>query len=176
MGMGKTRLAVAVAMSCWDMYQPIILLPQYLKNNFKKTIVEFTKLLSKNKSDKDFEDKAIAKFQFVSMDAYNSSAQMENIGEKDIPFKSIHKHGGNGHSKKTDAYGNVRDNGRDNGRDNDRKGGRVNGRDNGRVNDRKGGSNFFQNGFAKNYICSNTSFWKSSWINFKVIYCCIRII
>ena len=118
MGMGKTRLAVAVAMSCWDMYQPIILLPQYLKNNFKKTIAEFTQLLSNNKADKDFEDKAIAKFQFVSMDAYNSSTQMENIGEKDIPFKAkMHKSGrsskdsnGGGRSSGSNFFQNGLDN------------------------------------------------------------------
>lgn len=89
MGMGKTRLAVSVAMSCWNIYQPVVLLPQGLKKNFKKTIEGLIKLIS-NKvqiSQEDIKD-AINKFQFVSMDAYNSSTQMENIkkSENDIPF------------------------------------------------------------------------------------------
>jgi hypothetical protein len=82
MGMGKTRLAVAVAMSCWDMYQPVILLPQNLKKNFKNTVKQFSKLLANGKSDSEIEKKALDKFQFVSMDAYNSSTQMENIGNQ----------------------------------------------------------------------------------------------
>jgi len=144
MGMGKTRLAVAVAMSCWDMYQPIILLPQYLKNNFKKTIAEFTQLLSNNKADKDFEDKAISKFQFVSMDAYNSSTQMENIGEKDIPFKAkMHK---SSRSKRTDAYGNgdSRSKRTDAYGNGDSRSKRTDAYGNG--DSRSGGGNFFQNG------------------------------
>jgi len=93
MGMGKTRLAVAVAMSCWNTYQPVILLPQGLKKNFKKTIEELTKLLNgTGNAAQSLINEAINKFQFVSMDAYNSSTQMENIGNSK-KLKSLKKGG-----------------------------------------------------------------------------------
>jgi len=94
MGMGKTRLAVSVAMSCWNIYQPVVLLPQGLKKNFKKTIEDLLKLINNNAqiSQQDIKN-AINKFQFVSMDAYNSSTQMENIkkSENDIPLDTAFK-------------------------------------------------------------------------------------
>jgi hypothetical protein len=105
MGVGKTRLAVSIAVSCWDEYQPVVLLPQGLKKNFKENIKNVTKILNKATKKKDdtsvantasidaaIVDAAIAKFYFVSMDAYNSSKQMENVGiNKNIEKKLKNK-------------------------------------------------------------------------------------
>ena len=109
MGMGKTRLAVSVAMSCWNIYQPVVLLPQGLKKNFKKTIEGLLKLINGKAqiSQQDIKD-AINKFQFVSMDAYNSSTQMENIkkSEDDIPFDiTLKAHKKNKKNKHKIKYG-----------------------------------------------------------------------
>ena len=98
MGMGKTRLAVAVAMACWNTHSPVVLLPQSLKKNLKKTIEEVVEIMEKRSSIEPFEDKkkieedlksakenAVKRFNVISMDAYNSAHQMLNIG---IPSKA----------------------------------------------------------------------------------------
>ena len=80
MGMGKTRLAVSVVMSIWDIHQPIILLPQGLKKNFKKTIKEVVDLLnSMTNSNALSYDEALIRFKFISMDAYNSATQLSSV-------------------------------------------------------------------------------------------------
>lgn len=68
MGMGKTRTAVAVAMSS-DM-PVIIILPKSLQSNFEETlksVIERTNIHIKNK------------LNYISMDAYNAATQLDRI-------------------------------------------------------------------------------------------------
>ena len=91
MGMGKTRLAVAVTMSMWDTHQPVIILPHGLKKNFKKTIAEVIKLLYSSSNEESLSkmiEEAFDKFHFISMDAYNSSAQLSKVQSKEKSKKS----------------------------------------------------------------------------------------
>lgn len=78
MGMGKTRLAVGIAMSLWDVRPVVVMLSRSLQANFKKTVHDVLDLL--NESSKKIE--ADKKFTFVSMDAYNSADQMARAGSK----------------------------------------------------------------------------------------------
>jgi hypothetical protein len=78
MGMGKTRLAVGIAMSLWDVRPVVVMLSRSLQANFKKTVHDVLDLL--NESSKKIE--ADKKFTFVSMDAYNSADQMARAGAK----------------------------------------------------------------------------------------------
>ena len=79
MGMGKTRLAVAIAIALCDVLPVVVMLPRSLQDNFKETTIAVIKLLNPRASPekiaqlcKDIE----TKFTFVSMDAYNSAEQM----------------------------------------------------------------------------------------------------
>ncbi|MFA6165807.1 MAG: hypothetical protein WC700_04265 [Gemmatimonadaceae bacterium] len=84
MGMGKTRLAVAVAMSLWDARPPVIMLARSLRDNFRRTVEEVVRLTAP--ADLTAEELArlqagaVARFTFVSMDAYNSAEQMARVG------------------------------------------------------------------------------------------------
>jgi hypothetical protein len=46
MGMGKTRLAVAVAMALWDVRPVVVMLPRSLRANFRETVSEVVGLLN----------------------------------------------------------------------------------------------------------------------------------
>jgi len=75
MGLGKTRLAVAIALSLWDKRQPIVISPRSLKENFENTIKYVLSILYPDWSD-DQKKESINKFSFVSADAYNSAEQL----------------------------------------------------------------------------------------------------
>ena len=84
MGMGKTRLAVAVAMALWDVRPVVVLLARSLQANFRETVAGVVGLLAGD--DVSEEERraavaaAVARFTFVSMDAYNSADQMSRAG------------------------------------------------------------------------------------------------
>ena len=82
MGMGKTRLAVSIAMSMWDIRPVVIMLPKSLQKNFSSTVNSVIDLLNSDLSEERrnfLKKEAEYKFSFVSMDAYNSASQMSNI-------------------------------------------------------------------------------------------------
>ena len=63
--MGKTYLAISVALSVIDNYKPLILLPKSLQLNFKIPIGKIIELLNKDKSEEELElikKKTIDKF------------------------------------------------------------------------------------------------------------------
>ena len=83
MGMGKTRLAVAVAMALWDVRPVVVMLPRSLRANFRETVSGVVGLLNAGASPMEIARRAAeaaAKFTFVSMDAYNSADQMARVG------------------------------------------------------------------------------------------------
>ena len=100
MGMGKTRLGAAVAMSLWEKRQVIIMLPKSLQNNFKQTVYDVIDMIYPDEIEAGHQ-KTIAdrKMTFVSMDAYNSSEQLaksrnsNGIHSNDIHSSGIHSSG-----------------------------------------------------------------------------------
>ena len=83
MGMGKTRLSVAVVMALWDERQPVVMLARSLRKNFLKTVDQVIDLTNEGATrEKILGLKAAAakRFSFVSMDAYNSANQMAMAG------------------------------------------------------------------------------------------------
>lgn len=78
MGMGKTRLAVAIALSLWDTFEPLILLPKSLQANFEKTLMTVLRILNHRKSPEELsriQKNALMRFKFLSTNA-------NNIGDK----------------------------------------------------------------------------------------------
>ena len=78
MGLGKTRLAVSIAQALGSKNrQPIILAPNSLKSNFKKT----QKVMEKFKRKPKEGEKPLPKieYEFPSLDAPNSAKQIESI-------------------------------------------------------------------------------------------------
>ena len=94
MGLGKTRLAVAVAVALWDVRSVVVMLPRSLRSNFEKTVREVL-LATEKPSDPDILDAkvktALERFTFVSMDAYNSADQMARAGTSQKVTKRIPK-------------------------------------------------------------------------------------
>jgi hypothetical protein len=80
MGMGKTRLAVAVAMAMWDVRQPVVLLARGLQKNFRETVAGVVRALDPAATPEAVAA-AVARFAFVSMDAYNAADQMARAGK-----------------------------------------------------------------------------------------------
>jgi len=83
MGMGKTRLAVAVAMAVWDIRQPVVLLARGLQPNFIGTVEQVVAVLNPDATPDELaalQRAAVARFAFVSMDAYNAADQMSRVG------------------------------------------------------------------------------------------------
>jgi RimJ/RimL family protein N-acetyltransferase len=83
MGMGKTRLAVAVAMALWDVRPVVVMLARSLQANFRETVLEVIGILNAGAPPEEIarlRAEAAAKFIFVSMDAYNSADQMARAG------------------------------------------------------------------------------------------------
>ena len=79
MGMGKTRLAVAIAMSIWDIHQPLVILPKSIQRNFVGEVEKVIKLLFPDANPEIIKKKqidAINRFKFVAMDAYNMAKQI----------------------------------------------------------------------------------------------------
>lgn len=79
MGMGKTFLAVATAMSLWDVRAPLVIVAKALQKNFIHTIEEFVRMINPELSGDALEAKqaaAVRRFKFVSIDAYNMASQV----------------------------------------------------------------------------------------------------
>lgn len=87
MGVGKTFLAISTAMAMWETIAPIIIVSKSLQKNFKRSIEEYIEMVQ---NDPDFEkitpQKAISKFRFVSLDAYNMAEQVakQTTGTKEL--------------------------------------------------------------------------------------------
>ena len=69
-GTGKTIVAVSILLALIDLRQPIVLLAKGLQDNFLENI---DKLID----DKNLSSKIKARINFVSLDAFNSAAQMK---------------------------------------------------------------------------------------------------
>jgi hypothetical protein len=77
MGMGKTRAAVAAALSMADNRPVIIMLPKSLQSNMTNTIEQVCNMLG----DKRFTaEDLLNRFSFVSLDAYNLAKQLSAAG------------------------------------------------------------------------------------------------
>lgn len=87
MGMGKTRLAVAVAMSLWDTRAPVIMLPRSLQKNFINEVNAALVALNPSAPPETIarlQEAARVRFQFISMDAYNMADQVTRIGQPKV--------------------------------------------------------------------------------------------
>ena len=69
-GTGKTILAVSVMIALLDIMQPVILVAKSLQQNFLDNIDKIVE-------NRNLADKIKARISFVSIDAYNSGAQMK---------------------------------------------------------------------------------------------------
>lgn len=79
MGIGKTRLAIAVAMALWGVRVPIVLAPKSLHKNFQSSVEEVVALLNPEASPeelKGLQADAARRFKYVTMDAYNMADQL----------------------------------------------------------------------------------------------------
>lgn len=86
MGMGKTRLGVAVAMAVHarDGRNSVIVLPKSLQKNFTHEINAAVAALHPEAGGEELQkmqEIARSRFQFVSMDAYNMADQVTRIGQ-----------------------------------------------------------------------------------------------
>ncbi len=89
MGLGKSILAIAVAMDLIKERQPIILLTKSLQDNMKKSVHKYVKLRKAGEptyflgllSDTDLDDWIKHNFSFVSMNASNMLKQMSRAAE-----------------------------------------------------------------------------------------------
>lgn len=89
MGMGKTILAIAIAMEMFEDRQPIILLTKSLQENFRNSIIKYVRLRTKHDkyyklgtlSDDELLDWIKTKYSFVSMNASNMIQQMVKATE-----------------------------------------------------------------------------------------------
>lgn len=92
MGMGKSILAIAIAIDLIRERQPIILLTKSLQENMRSSIVKYVKLRATvdptfflcMMSDTDLSAWINANFQFVSMNASNMLKQMNNASEGSV--------------------------------------------------------------------------------------------
>ena len=82
-GIGKTRAAVGIAMALWDKRPVVAMLPRGLRQNFRDTVVQVVKALHPGAEGPELAAliaEAESHFAYVSMDAYNSAAQMARAG------------------------------------------------------------------------------------------------
>ena len=82
MGMGKTFLAAAVAMALWDVRKPVILAAKSLQGNFRSTVERLVALMDPGLAGGALaaaQAAALARFQFVSLDAHNMAAQVARL-------------------------------------------------------------------------------------------------
>lgn len=82
MGMGKTYLAVATAISLWDVRLPLVIVAKSLQKNFINTIRKYIKIMNPDDDEDELNDKqtkAVRKFKFVSIDAYNMATTVAKI-------------------------------------------------------------------------------------------------
>jgi len=80
MGMGKTILAILVAISLYDVYEPVVILPKSLEKNFVGSIRKLVRLMRgadyPAEQMKQEQDEIITRFTFIAMDAYNMANQI----------------------------------------------------------------------------------------------------
>lgn len=96
MGMGKSILAVAIAMSLRNDYEPIVLLTKSLEANFRDSIVKFLKMAEKegeytqlgNMPEADIRAWIERNFSFVSMNASNMITQITRATEASADVKT----------------------------------------------------------------------------------------
>ena len=69
-GTGKTVVAVSILLALLDVRQPVILVAKSLQNNFLETIDKLV-------SERELAEKLKSRITFVSLDAFNASAQMK---------------------------------------------------------------------------------------------------
>ena len=84
MGMGKTRLAAAVAMAAWDTRPVVVMLARGLQANLRATVAAVVGLLHPRAGADELARRraaADARLTFVSMDAYNTADQLRDAGE-----------------------------------------------------------------------------------------------
>ena len=85
MGMGKTRLAVAVAMALWDLRPVVVMLARSLHKNFRETVASVITMLNPAATP-DALAALLAEgdshLTFISMDAYNAADQIARAGTK----------------------------------------------------------------------------------------------
>ena len=86
MGLGKTRLAVAVALALRDVRPAVVMLPRSLRANFEQTIETVLAATDAGATDAtgavraESLKRALAHFTFVSMDAFNAADQVARAG------------------------------------------------------------------------------------------------
>ena len=86
MGLGKTRLAVAVALALRDVRPAVVMLPRSLRANFEQTIETVLAATDAGALDAtgavraESLKQALAHFTFVSMDAFNAADQVARAG------------------------------------------------------------------------------------------------
>ena len=86
MGMGKTRLAVAVAMALWEDRPTVVMLARSLQGNFRETVYEVIDALYTDPDERARKRaEADTQFVFVSMDAYNAANQVEKAAGRVRP-------------------------------------------------------------------------------------------
>lgn len=95
MGMGKTRMAVAVAISLMDIgrYEPLIIAKRSLHDNFQETVDQVVGLVERGKGRGDAEVAAAQaamrkRFQYVTADAHNMAEQVARVAQGLAPRKA----------------------------------------------------------------------------------------
>jgi len=83
MGLGKTRLGAAVALTASERRPVVILLPRSLRDNFARTVREVAEALAEPAARETAGAAALARFRFIASDAFNSAAQLERAGGLD---------------------------------------------------------------------------------------------
>ncbi len=87
MGMGKTRLAAAVALALLDTkYAPLIVAKHSLHSNMRKTVLEVARLLASGRGESEelageTANKALERFSFVTADAHNMAEQIARVAQ-----------------------------------------------------------------------------------------------
>ena len=79
MGMGKTFLAVATAMAMWDVRPPLVVVAKSLRANIVTTVEKYVAMLDPGLRGDALavaQRRAVARFTFVSLDAYNMASQV----------------------------------------------------------------------------------------------------
>ena len=89
MGLGKTRLAAAVALSMADTRPVVVLLARSLQRNFRETLDALTKMVAP-RSEKEQSAKPATSVRYASMDAYNSADQLGGLDGKLLIVDEAH--------------------------------------------------------------------------------------
>lgn len=79
MGMGKTILAIGVAMAMWDDRQPVVLAAKSLQRNFSDSVRRVVAMINPKTRGRPLEDlqaAALKRFRFATLDAHNMAEQV----------------------------------------------------------------------------------------------------